>query len=137
MIVSNSPTFLCWTDAYMLRPSCLILARANQRMHHAVTQIDQLMHAPSICTISNSVLVVPIPHFSHRTALVSCCGAAEVPFSRPGVSCLTSSPSPPILRPQPALQAGGRCPPGCGEVRFLLLQASINWRSCQVQKRYP
>jgi hypothetical protein len=30
---------------------------------------------------------------------------AEVSLPRPGVSCLFSSPSPPIVRPQPALQA--------------------------------
>jgi hypothetical protein len=54
----------------------------------------------------------PIVHFSPRTALVTCYGDAEVPLPRPGVSCLSSSPSPPIVRPQPALQAGGRgrCP---------------------------
>jgi hypothetical protein len=36
----------------------------------------------------------------------SCYGVAEVPLPRPGVSCLSSSP--PITRPQLALQAGGR-----------------------------
>jgi hypothetical protein len=47
----------------------------------------------------------PIPRFSHRTALVSCYGDAEVPLPHPGRSCRSSSPSPPIARPQPALQA--------------------------------
>jgi hypothetical protein len=63
---------------------------------------------------------VPIPHFSHRTALHSCYGDAEVPLPHPGVSCLSSSPSPPTVRPQPALQAGGRgrCPLGYGQFRF-------------------
>jgi hypothetical protein len=57
IIVSNSPAFLCWTDAYMLRRSCLISARANHRLRHTGTQINQLMRAPSICTISNGVEV--------------------------------------------------------------------------------
>jgi hypothetical protein len=51
---------------------------------------------------------VPIPRFSHRTALLSCYGDAEVLLPRPGVSCLSSSPSPPFVRPQPALQADDR-----------------------------
>jgi hypothetical protein len=55
---------------------------------------------------------VPIPCLPHRTALVSCDGDAEIPLSRPSVSCLSSSP--PIVHPQPASQAGGRgrCPFG-------------------------
>jgi hypothetical protein len=59
---------------------------------------------------------VPIPRFSYCTALVSCYGDAEVLLPCLGVSCLSSSPSPPIVRPQPALQAGGhsRCPLGYG-----------------------
>jgi hypothetical protein len=52
---------------------------------------------------------VPIPHFPHCTDLVSCYGDAGVPLSHPGVPCLSSSLSPPTVRPQPALQAGGRC----------------------------
>jgi hypothetical protein len=67
---------------------------------------------------------VAIPHFPHGPALVilrflplllnlvSCYGDANVPLPCPGVSCHSSSPYPPIVRPQPALQAGGRgqCP---------------------------
>jgi hypothetical protein len=53
IVVSNSPAFLCWTDAYMLRHSCLTLARANHLMCHTVIQANSLMHAPSICMISN------------------------------------------------------------------------------------
>jgi hypothetical protein len=58
----------------------------------------------------------PIPRFSHPTAPVSCYGDAEVPHPGCGVSCLSSSPSPPIVRPQSALKAGGRgrCPLGYG-----------------------
>jgi hypothetical protein len=55
IIVSNSPAFFCWADAYMLRRSCLISAQANHRMRHTVTQINQLIHAPSICMISNTL----------------------------------------------------------------------------------
>jgi hypothetical protein len=51
---------------------------------------------------------VPIPRFSQHTALVLCYGDAEVPLPHPGVSRLSSSPSPPIVLPQSALQAGGR-----------------------------
>jgi hypothetical protein len=47
----------------------------------------------------------PILRFSHHTALVSCYGDAEVPLPHPGVPCLSSSPFPPIVRPQPALAA--------------------------------
>jgi hypothetical protein len=49
--------------------------------------------------------------FSMFQPLVLCDGDAEV---CPGVSCLSSSP--PIVRPQPALQAGcrGKCPLGYG-----------------------
>jgi hypothetical protein len=65
---------------------------------------------------SDSYGEVPIPRFSHCTALVSCYGDAEVPFPRPRVSCLSCSPSPPIVRPQPALQTGG--PLGNGSFRF-------------------
>jgi hypothetical protein len=58
-------------------------------------------------------------HVSHTVLLwFFCYGDAEVPLPRPGVSCLSSSP--PIVRPQPALQAGGRCPLGNGEFRFAL-----------------
>jgi hypothetical protein len=55
-----------------------------------------------------SIEAYDFPRFSHRAALVSCYGDAEIPLLRPGVSCLSSSPAPPIVRPQPALQAGGR-----------------------------
>jgi hypothetical protein len=50
---------------------------------------------------------VPIPCFSHRIVLVSCYGDVEVPLPRPGVLCLSSSPScspstcPAGWRPQP------------------------------------
>jgi hypothetical protein len=76
-------------------------------LHLHVTSSPQ----PSACAAApspaDSDYEVPIPRFSHRTALVSCYGDAEVPLPSPGVSCLSSSPSPPIVRPQPALQAGG------------------------------
>jgi hypothetical protein len=73
------------------------------------TQLSARAAAPSSADSDDEV---PIQHFSHHTALVSCHGDAEVPLLRPSVSCLSSSPSPPIDRPQPALQAGGgsRCP---------------------------
>jgi hypothetical protein len=51
---------------------------------------------------------VPIPRFSYHTALVSCHGDAEVSLPRPSVSRPSSSKSPPIFRPQPAPQVGGR-----------------------------
>jgi hypothetical protein len=51
---------------------------------------------------------VPIRRFSHRTALFLCDGDAEVPLPHPSVSRLSSSILPPIVRPQSALQAGGR-----------------------------
>jgi hypothetical protein len=59
---------------------------------------------------------VPLLRFSPRTALLSCCGDAVVPFPHPIICCLSSSASSPIVRPQPALQAGslGRCPLGYG-----------------------
>jgi hypothetical protein len=60
IVVSNSPTFLCWADAYMLRRSCLSLARANQHMRHTVIRTNQLMHAPSICTIFNTPLWISV-----------------------------------------------------------------------------
>jgi hypothetical protein len=37
----------------MLLCSCLISSQANHRMRHTVAQTNQLMHARSICTISN------------------------------------------------------------------------------------
>jgi hypothetical protein len=68
--ISNSPAFLCWTDAYMLRRFCLISAQANRRMCHTVTQINQLMHAPSICTISNTLCCFrPIDWDYHSIAI--------------------------------------------------------------------
>jgi hypothetical protein len=56
---------------------------------------------------------VRIPRL-HGTFLPQPSAHAEVSLLRPGVSCLSSSPSPPIVHPQPALQAGGcgRCPLG-------------------------
>jgi hypothetical protein len=42
-----------------------------------------------------------IPRLSHGTVLVLCDGHAEVSLPHPGVSCLSSSPSPPIVLPQP------------------------------------
>jgi hypothetical protein len=38
----------------MLRRSCLISSQAIHCMCHTVTHINQLMHAPSICTISHT-----------------------------------------------------------------------------------
>jgi hypothetical protein len=46
---------------------------------------------------------VVITRFSHRAALVLCDGDAEVSLPHPVLSCLYSSPSPPGVRPQPAL----------------------------------
>jgi hypothetical protein len=57
-VVSKSPAFLCWTDAYMFRQSCLTLARANHLM--TVIQTNSLMHAPSICMISNTPLWISV-----------------------------------------------------------------------------
>jgi hypothetical protein len=42
---------------------------------------------------------VPILRFSRNTAPVSCYGGAEVPLLPPGVSPLSSSTSPPSVRP--------------------------------------
>jgi hypothetical protein len=50
---------------------------------------------------------IPILRFSHRPALVSCSGDAEVLLLRPSLSHPYSSTTPPIIRPRPALQAGG------------------------------
>jgi hypothetical protein len=61
--------------------------------------------APSPADSDGKVL---IPRVSNRAALILCDGNAEVSRLRPGISCLSSSPSPPILRPRPALHAGGR-----------------------------
>jgi hypothetical protein len=54
------------------------------------------------------------PHFSHRAALVENCVMLR-PLSRDPVF-LAFSTFPPIVRPQPAPQAGGRgqCPLGYG-----------------------
>jgi hypothetical protein len=62
--------------------------------------------APSHADSDDEVLIL---RFSHRAALGLCDGDAEVSLPRPSVSCLSSSPSSPIVRPQPALQAGGLC----------------------------
>jgi hypothetical protein len=51
------------------------------------------------------------PHFLFATTADALTGDrtdVRLPIPRPGVSCLSSSP--PIVRPQPALQAGGRRP---------------------------
>jgi hypothetical protein len=64
VVVSNSPTFLCWTNASMLRPSYLSLARANHHMHHTVMTTNQLVYAPSKCTISNRPVEARV-HFSN------------------------------------------------------------------------
>jgi hypothetical protein len=61
--------------------------------------------APSPADSDDEVL---IPRLSHRAAVGLCDGDAEVPLPCPGVACLSSSPSPHIVRPQPALQASGR-----------------------------
>jgi hypothetical protein len=50
---------------------------------------------------------IPILRFSHRPALVSCSGDAEVLLLRPSLSHPYSSTPPTIVRPRPALQAGG------------------------------
>jgi hypothetical protein len=76
------------------------------RLH--VTAPPQTSAHAAASSPADSNDVVPILRFSHRTALVSCCDYAEVPLPGPFVSCLTSSPSPLFVRPQPALQAGGR-----------------------------
>jgi hypothetical protein len=75
--------------------------------------------APSPADSADEVLLL---RFSHCAALVLCDGDAEEFLPRPGVSCLSSSPSPSIVRPQPALQAGGRgrCPLGMVNSDLLL-----------------
>jgi hypothetical protein len=77
---------------------------------------------------ADSIDEVPIPRLSHRTALVSCSGDAEVPLLRPGVSCLSSSPFPSIVSPQSTLQAGGRgrCPLGYASFRFAFSCSSLS-----------
>jgi hypothetical protein len=62
---------------------------------------------------ANSDDEVPIPRFSHRPALLSRCGDAEVSLLPSSVSRFHSSTSPPI---QSAPQPGGRirCPLGHG-----------------------
>jgi hypothetical protein len=67
IVLGNSPAFLCWTDAYVFRHSCLTLARANHLMCHTVIQTNSLMHAPSICMISNTSSPLKKPS-SHQTA---------------------------------------------------------------------
>jgi hypothetical protein len=76
---------------------CLLVTSPPRPSVHAA--------APSPANSDDKVL---IPHFSHRSALVLCDGDAEVSLPRPGVSCLSSSNSPPIVHPQRAPQAGGR-----------------------------
>jgi hypothetical protein len=82
------------------------------RLH--VTSSPQLSAHDAATSPANSDDEVPIQRFSHYTALVSCYGDAEVPLPNPGVSCLSFSPSPPIVCPQPALKADlrSRCPLG-------------------------
>jgi hypothetical protein len=87
--------------------------------------------APSPADSDDEVL---IPRFSHCAALVLCDCAAEVSCPHPGVSCLSSSPSPPIARPQPALQAGGhgRCPLGYGSFQFSSSPGTFPWKECSM-----
>jgi hypothetical protein len=54
--------------------------------------------APSPADSTDKVLIL---RFSHRAVLVLCVGDAEVSLPCPGVSCLSSSPSPSIVRTQP------------------------------------
>jgi hypothetical protein len=72
--------------------------------------------------------------FSYRPAMVSCYGDAVVPPLRPSLSRLSSSTSPPSVRPQPVLrpriraatQAGsrGRCPLWLTPMCFLFYSPS-------------
>jgi hypothetical protein len=62
---------------------------------------------PCVIPSGSASSCAPSTHLYH-TALVSCYGDAEIPLPSLGVSCLSSSTSPPIVCPQPALQAGGR-----------------------------
>jgi hypothetical protein len=80
---------------------------------HVTSPLQPSAHASAPST-ADSEDEVPIPRFSHPTAPVSCYGDAEVPLPGCGVSCLSSSSSPPFVRPQAALKAGGRgrCPLG-------------------------
>jgi hypothetical protein len=59
--VSNSPTFPCWTDAYIFRYYCLTLVQAKQHMRHTVSQTNWLMHVPSVCMMFNT------PSLEHDT----------------------------------------------------------------------
>jgi hypothetical protein len=100
----------------------LLLSGAPDRASHDEVPIP-LLHVtppprPSALAAAPSLIKsddeAPILPFSHCTALVSCYGDAEVPLLRPSISHLSSFTSPPIVRPQPAPQAGGRCPLGYG-----------------------
>jgi hypothetical protein len=51
---------------------------------------------------------VPISRFSHCPARVSCYGDGGAAHLRPSLSHLSSSTSPPFVRPRPAPQTGGR-----------------------------
>jgi hypothetical protein len=64
---------------------------------------------------------VPSPLILHRAALLLCYGDAAIPLRRPGVSRLSSSTSPPIVRPQPAPQAVADALSGTVNTDFLLL----------------
>jgi hypothetical protein len=77
-------------DVRFLFLVCMSLALPQPAAHAA---------APSP---ANSDEEVPIPRFSHRTALVSCYGDADVSLPRPSVSRLFSSTSSPIVCSQPA-----------------------------------
>jgi hypothetical protein len=63
-----------------------------------------------------------IPRFSHHAALDLCNGDTEASLLRPGAPCLSSSPSPPIVRPQPACMLAAVTDALLGMVDFDLLR---------------
>jgi hypothetical protein len=95
--------------------------------------------APSPADSDDEVLN---PHVSHRAALILCDGDAEVSRLRPGISCLSSSPSPPIVRPQPACMLAAVADALLGMVDFdlLLLDCLLertSWMLCAPAARQP
>jgi hypothetical protein len=69
------------------------------RLHAYATFPPQLSAQAAVLSPADSDDKFLNPCFSHRAALVLCDGDDDVSLPRPGVSSLSSSPSPPIVRP--------------------------------------
>jgi hypothetical protein len=72
----------------MRRRSCLSLARANHHMRHTVIRTNRLMHAPSICTISNTphICYLHCDHCYSRISRPSPSPRPLVPPTHPSIS---------------------------------------------------